>query len=127
MMPDPLPVVEVTDTAVAAPVADEKPAPPIEDKPTTQPSVADALAASRQAHTLYHQHSPRMAAVPGSATPVLQQGDAGQAFAALKRAAAARAYAELLDPTHQDPAWLEDSRTMPAQEILVYYLQELAK
>jgi hypothetical protein len=119
MMPDPLSV----DDGVIQPI---EPTPePVEAVAQTI-TIADALQSSRQAHAMYTQLSPRMAAVAGS-TPVLQQGDARGALDALKKAAAARAYAELLDPLHQDPAWAEDGRTHPAQETLVFYLQVLSR
>ena len=116
--PQPVPAPAVDPPARDVPVLIEKERPPI--------TVADALAASRQAHAAYQQHSPRMAAVPGS-TPVVSHGDARAALAALKRAASQRAYAEGIDPMHHDPAWAEDGRTHPAQETLVFYLQQLAK
>lgn len=113
------------DDQVIQPVEVAPEIPPADDISQTV-TVADALQASRQAHAMYQQCSPRMASVPGSA-PMLQQGDARSALDALKRAAAARAYAELLDPTHADPAWIEDGRTHPAQETLVFYVQQLSK
>ncbi len=124
MMPDPPPV----DPVAITPIEDVPPDPPSDaiSPPPPTITVADALQSSRQAHAMYTQSMPRMAAVAGS-TPVLQQGDAKAALDALKKAAAARAYAELLDPTHQDPAWAEDGRTHPAQETLVFYLAQLSK
>ena len=94
---------------------------------TPQPSVRDLLATSRAAHMNYQAALPRMAAVHGAAMAVAQPGDAPTAMANLKAAAAARAQAELLDPSHSDPSWAEEATTHPSQELLVYYLQQLSK
>jgi hypothetical protein len=114
MMPDPIAV----DAPVIEPVAEVDPPAPV--------TVADLLQTSRQAHSLYHQNLPRMAAVPGVGAQ-LQPGDAIESARWLKAAAAARAQAELLDPTHSDPSWANDAATHPNQELLVFYLQQLSK
>lgn len=114
MMPDP---VVVADVQVDPP-------PVIVDPP--QPSVSDLLAASRRAHLLYHQESPRMAA-SGASAPVMQAGNPDAARDWLKQAANARAQAELLDPTHSDQAWADEVGTFPHQELLVFYLLQLSR
>ena len=116
------------DPVVEVPIADAPvDVPPDPPQPPPAPTVSALLATSRRAHLQYHQSLPRMAAVNGSAGPQLQQGDADAALSALKAAAAARAQAELIDPTHNDRAWIEDAQTTPHQETLVFYLQQLAK
>ena len=112
-------------TPVDMPVDPPADAPPVPTEPTPV-RVSDLLASSRQSHMLYHQHLPRMVAVPGS-TPQAQPGDAAAALTALKSAAAARAQAELIDPQHTDPSWADDAQTTPHQETLVFMLQQLSK
>ena len=103
---------------------------PVDAKPVQSDpkpvQVSDLLASSRQSHLLYHQHLPRMVAVPGS-TPQAQPGDSAAALTALKAAASARAQAELNDPQHTDPSWADDAQTTPHQETLVFMLQQLSK
>lgn len=121
MMPDPVDVASdpIAPQHVVDPVVVDPPAP-------AQPTVADLLAQSQRAHLLYHQESPRMAAQSG-ALPVMQPGNPAAAREWIKQAAASRAQAELIDPTHSDPAWADEPAQFPHQELLVFYLQQLSR
>ena len=99
--------------------------PPVVEPAPPQQTVSDLLAQSRRAHLLYHQESPRMAANGPSVQ--MQAGNPAAAREWLKQAAAARAQAEVIDPTHSDPSWADEANAFPHQELLVYYLQQLSK
>lgn len=89
-------------------------------------AIADLLASSRRSHVLYHQFLPRMAAVPGS-VPQLQPGEPSVAQQHLKDAAAARAQAQRIDPNHESPAWADEAAQFPHDDLMLFYLTELAK
>lgn len=90
-----------------------------------EPSVRDQLAAAQRAHRLYEQHSPRM--VANGVVVERAAGDPDEALRYLKEAARARAQAEVIDPTHSDPAWAAEAAQFPHQELLVFYLQQLSR
>ena len=120
MLPD------ITPTVVADPVAADVVVDPAPTVNVVQPSVKDLLELSQSAHMRYQQFQPRM--VPnGSGGVVANVGDRDSGIAALKAAAATRAQAELVDPTHRDPAWQQAEATHPAKELLLFYLQQLSK
>lgn len=85
------------------------------------PSVADLLSASRQAHLRYRQHVPRMATVPGS-NPVAQNGDEVEARSAVRQAFELRQQAEAADPARSSIAWHEDLASgFDHDDVMRYY------
>lgn len=93
---------------------------PIPPDPPTQPAattafaqVAALLVESRAAHLTWRQAQ----RIP----------DAAAAKAALAQAASLRAAAAQLDPSRLAPAWREDGRTHPHQELSAFYAELLAR
>ena len=93
--------------------------PPTETR--VEPTIAALLSASRTAHRQYIRLSGLWSRDPGNTDPV-------QAIVEFRRAAQLRAYAELLDPSHSDPAWIEEVETNQNFEngpLLYHYREQL--
>lgn len=87
--------------------------------PQVEPSVADLLAQSRQAHVDYRQALP---------TPTAA-GDVVIARDAVQRAAQLRAQAEVDDPDHADPAWQSELGTpfSDSDALLSFYVDQITR
>lgn len=86
-------------------------------------SIAEILAASRQAHLEYREAVPRR--VAGHPQTVVAEGDAAKARAALERARDLRQQAHDLDPAHVDHAWHAEASTHPHDELMAFYADQL--
>ena len=90
-------------------------------------TIAELLAAARDAHTRYRAAVPRM--VPDRAQSKLVQasGDPAIARAQMAEALRLREEAEAADPEHRDLAWADEQTTQFRHAALVnFYREQLA-
>jgi hypothetical protein len=92
--------------------------------PAAPVDIAQLLRDARAAHEQYRAHTPRMAAIGGQLVPVA--GDAPAAGAALRDALRLRTEAHVLDPHHLDPAWRTEPVSYDHDQLLAFYVAQLA-
>ena len=88
--------------------------------PVATPSVSELLSQSRAQHLAYRAAQPRR-----NTQGQISDGDAIASDAAISEAGKLRAQAELADPQHADPAWLDEPATHDHDELLTFYFDLL--
>lgn len=86
---------------------------------SVSPTVPALLSASRTAHEQYLRLSQHWTPSTGQINP---NADVAQAQTQIIEAARLRAYAQILDPSHRDPAWAQEAGTSyESDRLLPYY------
>lgn len=91
-------------------------------------SVADLLRLSREAHQRYRDAVPRRVPQgPEGGATVAVDGDTSVAREALFDAYSFRVEAHAADPAQTDPAWRDEPVTHDHDDLLAFYVEQLAR